>query len=246
MANWVTHLMIADHVMKQCPELDRHKFCVGNIAPDCNIENDDWTSYTPSRKITHWMSGERKIASDCDNFFNEYIIKRKNGINSREEYSFLLGYYSHLITDATFESYLHDETRLLNVWERINANEKYRERAKNYSVNWNSVKEIVSREDRMNEINFIEAQYLRDNPNSGYLTEIIPLNEFPDYIDYMPHGCIIRKIGVMGYLPKPDIKNINLISISSEEYSYCISVSVSLVADKFKIIKPLLETLFLL
>lgn len=37
MASWVTHLMIADSVMKQCPELDRHGFCVGNIAPDCNV-----------------------------------------------------------------------------------------------------------------------------------------------------------------------------------------------------------------
>lgn len=33
MASWITHLMIADSVMKQYPELDRHGFSVGNIAP---------------------------------------------------------------------------------------------------------------------------------------------------------------------------------------------------------------------
>lgn len=65
MASWVTHLMIADRVMKQCPVLDRHEFCVGYIASDCNVENEDWTSFTPSREVTHWMNGERKVASDC-------------------------------------------------------------------------------------------------------------------------------------------------------------------------------------
>ncbi|HKL98613.1 MAG TPA: hypothetical protein VJZ06_01740 [Mobilitalea sp.] len=68
MASWVTHLMIADNVMKQCPELDRCGFCVGNIAPDCNVENEDWTSFTPPREVNHWMSKERKVASDCDTF----------------------------------------------------------------------------------------------------------------------------------------------------------------------------------
>ena len=38
MATWVTHLMIADYVLERVPDLCRHEFCVGNIAPDCNIE----------------------------------------------------------------------------------------------------------------------------------------------------------------------------------------------------------------
>lgn len=46
MASWVTHLMIADRVSEQISELDRHSFCVGNIAPDCNVENEDWTQKT--------------------------------------------------------------------------------------------------------------------------------------------------------------------------------------------------------
>ena len=37
MATWVTHLIIADRVLEKFPELCRHEFCVGNIAPDCNV-----------------------------------------------------------------------------------------------------------------------------------------------------------------------------------------------------------------
>ena len=55
MATWITHLMIADGVLERIPNLDRHGFCVGNIAPDCNVENEDWTAFTPSREVTHWM-----------------------------------------------------------------------------------------------------------------------------------------------------------------------------------------------
>ena len=58
MATWITHLMIADGVLERIPNLDRHGFCVGNIAPDCNVENEDWTAFTPSREVTHWMQKE--------------------------------------------------------------------------------------------------------------------------------------------------------------------------------------------
>ena len=45
MATWITHLMIADGVLERIPNLDRHGFCVGNIAPDCNVENEDLDSF---------------------------------------------------------------------------------------------------------------------------------------------------------------------------------------------------------
>lgn len=232
MANWVTHLIIADNVLKQCPKLNRRGFCVGNIAPDCNVENEDWSSFTPSREITHWMQGERKLLSDCDLFCNEYIVKRKSEIQSQEQYSFLLGYYAHLITDAAFQWFISDEQRVKNTWNRINANENLRNYAKGYPENWDSVKKIISKKERMHEIYSMEAEYLRDNSTSGYLTEILTLKDFPDYIDYLPNGCIVRKIGVMGYLPEFDETLTNPISMSKEEFIFFNDNSASLVVKK--------------
>ncbi len=40
MAEWVSHLIVADRVLEQLPHLKRHEFCVGNIAPDCKDENN--------------------------------------------------------------------------------------------------------------------------------------------------------------------------------------------------------------
>ena len=123
MATWVTHIMIADQIMKEAGGLDRHGFYVGNIAPDCNMENEDWTSFTPSREVTHWMRGEDKTISDGDLFYEEYIRKRKDEIRSEEQYAFLLGYYAHLITDAAFQKFVRDENRVKAVWRRIKAKE---------------------------------------------------------------------------------------------------------------------------
>jgi hypothetical protein len=232
MATWVTHFMIADGVMNRCRTLDRRGFCVGNIAPDCNIESEDWTSFTPSREVTHWMSGEWKVASDCDSFCDEYIHKRKNEIQSKEQYSFLLGYLTHLIIDAAFQWFLRDEQRVRDAWSRIKADENLRARAKGWPEDWDSVKKLIPRNELMRLIYAMEAEYLRDNPESGYLTEILPLKEFPDYIDYLPHGSVVRKIGVMGYLPALDENAYHPIAISREEFTSFVESTTFLVVGQ--------------
>ena len=233
MATWITHLMIADGVLERIPNLDRHGFCVGNIAPDCNVENEDWTDFTPSREVTHWMQSERKKASDCDAFYDEYILKRKDKIKSAEEYAFLLGYYSHLITDAAFQTMIRDEDRVRAVWMRIKADEELSVTGAGMDETWDSVKRLMPKKDRMREIYAMEAEYLNGHPSSGYLTEILPLKSFPDYIDYLPQGSIVRKIGVVGYLPEVDMSMNKFIYMSQDEYAEFVENTIQLVVNQF-------------
>ncbi len=232
MATWITHLMIADRVLERLPGLDRRGFCVGNIAPDCNVENEDWTAFTPPREVTHWMQGERKKASDCDAFCGEYIRNRIESIQSDEEYAFLLGYYAHLLTDAAFQAMIRNEDRVKAVWSRIKADEQLREASGSMEETWDSVKKLVPKRNRMREIYAMEAEYLRDHPKSGYLTEILPLKAFPDYIGYLPQGSIVRKIGVMGYLPNLD-DSVEYITMSRQEYAEFVDQTVQLVVAQF-------------
>ena len=234
MASWVTHLMIADKVLEQVPELDRHGFCVGSIAPDCNIENADWTEFIPSREVTHWMSAERKAASDCDRFYKEYIENRRKDIKSNEEYSFLMGYYSHLITDAEFQRFIRDENRVIAAWKRIKGNSALLKKSLGMLENWDSVKILIDKDDRMKDIYSIEADYLKQHPESGYFTEILNLTTFPDYIDYFPDGAIVRKIGVMGYIPKVEASKYPYVGISKEEYRCFVNRAVELFIEAFE------------
>ena len=231
MATWVTHLMIADSVLQHFPSLDRRGFCVGNIAPDCNVENEDWTAFTPSREVTHWMQGQRKKASDCDAFYEEHIAKRRP--LSAEEYAFLMGYYAHLITDAAFQKMVRDENRVKAAWKRIKKNENLRERSAGMEETWDNAKKLIPKREWIGHIYSLEAEYLNAHPDSGYLTEILTLKEFPDYIDYLPEGAIVRKIGVMGYLPKINEELGEWIAISRKEYEAYIQETVQMILKQF-------------
>ena len=233
MATWITHLMIADSVLQHFPELDKHGFCVGNIAPDCNVENEDWSAFTPSREVTHWMQGERKKASDCDAYYEQYIAKRRDQIQSAEEYAFLMGYYAHLITDAAFQKMIRDEKRVKAVWKRIKENENLQEQSADMDETWDNAKKLIPKRVWVGHIYSLEAEYLNAHPDSGYLTEILTLKDFPDYIDYLPEGAIVRKIGVMGYLPKTSENLGEWIALSREEYEAYIQETIQTIVDRF-------------
>lgn len=237
MANWVTHLMIADAVLKQIPQLDRRGFCVGNIAPDCNVENGDWTAFTPSRAVTHWMQGERKTSEDCDVFCESYILNRRDQIKTAEHYAFLLGYYAHLITDAAFQKMIRDEERVRAAWDRIMSDDVLSQKSDGMEHTWDNVKKLIPKRVWTGQIYHLEGEYLSTHPDSGYLTEILPLKEFPDYIDYLPTGAIVRKIGVMGYVPSKAGKEENDIAISREEYTAFIEQAIESVVYKFREMK---------
>ena len=220
MATWVSHLIIADKALAQMPQLDRRGFCVGSIAPDCNVENADGTDFTPSRETTHWMrvKGD-KCSADCDGFLRAYIEDRRDAIRSDEEYAFLLGYAAHLVADAEFQRFIRDdEARISAAWARVLSCPALAEKARGMEKSWASIKRLIPKDERMKDIYTIEADYLAAHPGSGYLTEILPLTSFPDYIDYLPKGAIVRKIGVMGYLPKAAESAYPFAALSREEY----------------------------
>lgn len=229
MASWVTHIMIADSVIKKLPFLCRHEFFVGNIAPDCNVENEDWTAFTPSREVTHWMQNNRKVASDCDRFLHEYIEKIEDLDDQKE--SFLLGYYAHLIIDAEFQRYIRDTTRVKASWDRIKQHPELKNKIAGMDETWDSVKVLINGRERMKDIFSLEKEYLDSNPESGYLTDILGLEYFPDYIEYLPEGAIVRKVKVMGYVPQKAVSLYPYIGMSQDEFYEFIGGASKLVVE---------------
>lgn len=226
MANWITHMMIADRVLERLPCLDRRGFCVGNIAPDCNVENETWTAFTPPREVTHWMSSDHKTAVDCDRFHQACIAGK--AFSSEEERSFMLGYYSHLITDACFQRFIRDERRVEAMLQRIASQPDLARRMPERPWNFDSTKSAFSKRERLRDVDQIEYEYLCDHPQSGYLTVLQTLAEFPSYIDYLPEGAIVRKIGVMGGLPEP-VEDARFVFFTREEYGAFLSETVEIV-----------------
>ncbi len=128
---------------------------------------------------------------------------------------------------------IRDEDRVRTVWMRIKADEELSVAGAGMDETWDSVKRLIPKKNRMREIYAMETEYLNDHPNSGYLTEIMPLKTFPDYIDYLPQGSIVRKIGVMGYLPEPDKSIDKFITMSKNEYTIFVEDTIQLVVKQF-------------
>lgn len=232
MAEWVTHLMIADALLLQLPQLHRRGFCIGSIAPDCNVENADWTSFTPPREVTHWMRGEHKQLHDCHTFYAERILPC-HADSSSEAYAFLLGYYAHLLTDAAYQAFIRNEQRVCNLWRRIKAEPEYAHGSAGLPETWDTVKRLIPKAIRSQEIHNFEAAYLHAHPSSGYLTEILPLQDFPDYLDILPSGAIVRKIRVMGGIPK-GLPDLHPIVITSEEFTNFVTDTTALIIAAFQ------------
>lgn len=180
------------------------------------------------------MQGKLKCASDAERFCNEYILQRRAMIQSDEEYAFLLGYYAHLIADAAFQKMITDENRVRAVWLRIRCDKTLAARSVGMEKTWDAVKALIPKKEQTREIRALEAEYLREHPDSGYLTELLGLKSFPDYIDYLPKGCIVRKIGIMGYIPPKNLSTDRMITISKEEFSEYKENTIRLTVEKFR------------
>ena len=64
----------------------------------------------------------------------------------------------------------------------------------------------------------VEREYLNEHPDTGYFTEIKGLEEFPDYIDYLPKGAIPMKVKMMYYMPTLEEGRYPFVGFSREEY----------------------------
>jgi len=54
MATWITHLRIADALLKGCSGIEARPFLIGSVAPDSGKLNPDNYTYTPpSAKDTY-------------------------------------------------------------------------------------------------------------------------------------------------------------------------------------------------
>ena len=101
MASWMIHLRIADWLLDRVSGLDETAFVIGNIAPDSGVPNADWSAFSPPKSVSHYkVMRENESVFDLDGFIQERFSPELIRSYSLREFSFFLGYYAHLLTDA--------------------------------------------------------------------------------------------------------------------------------------------------
>jgi len=101
MASWMVHLRVADRLLDRLEGITETEFIVGNIAPDSGVPNADWTAYAPPSKVSHFKTclEDGTVMIDVESYLRQYFTAEKRAGCSWEQYSFYLGYLTHLLTD---------------------------------------------------------------------------------------------------------------------------------------------------
>jgi hypothetical protein len=113
MGTWICHLRVAEKLLEAWSNLDEIAFAFGNLAPDSGVPNHDWTVFTPPKEVTHFLhrgEGENKIR-DLE-FYRAHLQAQPR--RDKEEFSYRLGYFVHLLVDRLW-------TRLLNPGMKLEA-----------------------------------------------------------------------------------------------------------------------------
>ena len=102
MASWMIHLRIANKLLDKIPNLSPIEFTMGNMAPDSGVPNEDWSSFTPSTAVSHYRvdNGKGKTIIEIQRYVENYFTPELRATYNEQQYSFYLGYYTHLLTDT--------------------------------------------------------------------------------------------------------------------------------------------------
>lgn len=99
MATWITHLRIAENLLRLAPDLQQASFFVGSIAPDSGIPDAKWEKFDPPSDVTHFGNlpgADHKLADLV--FYQRHLLPLRGG-HAQELVSFRMGYFFHLVTD---------------------------------------------------------------------------------------------------------------------------------------------------
>ena len=214
MATWIAHLRVAEELLNKGYNIDEESFIVGNIGPDSGVPNEDWSSFDPPTAITHWKDKDGSIQPE--DFYDKYLRNKKM---DNKEYSFMLGYYTHLITDVEWTK-LHD---------RQKENEEYRrklEKDKNFI--WIVKKDWYGHD-------FI---YVENYKDSVFHTIFKHIKDVPDYLDYFPSGAFTRQVKYIKdyYLGVNEETKDNFIYLTKKDMDEFIVDTVNVIEERISAI----------
>lgn len=111
MGTWISHLRIAEKTLAHLSDVEPTAFIFGSLAPDSGIPNDDGSAYDPPKEVTHFIRNGNNEYFVCDlHFYRQYLLPVDHA-QDPFVYSFLLGYFFHLICDRLWAERIGSASR---------------------------------------------------------------------------------------------------------------------------------------
>lgn len=168
MASWMIHLRIADKLLDKIPNISPIEFIMGNMAPDSGVPNEDWSAYSPSTAVSHYRvdNGSGKKVIDLNTYIGQYFTPALCASYTTDQYSFYLGYLTHLLADMLWSDQIANPARRKYAQEFADYGHKF----------WSTIKEDWY------DLDFL---YLKKHPGfrafRAYLGSVGYVNKYMDF-----------------------------------------------------------------
>ena len=120
-----------------------------------------------------------------------------------------------------FTRCLRDEVRCAACLNRLKADGRYAACLQDMGgeESFDTIKQTVGRDALLADTVYLEGLYLASHPDNSYTAVLRRCEAFPDYLDFLPPGAIVRKIGIMAVdIRLSDIEKTDLLIFSGDEY----------------------------
>ncbi|MFW9821947.1 MAG: zinc dependent phospholipase C family protein [Candidatus Thorarchaeota archaeon] len=181
MATWGAHFRIAENILRKYTKLNKGIFAIGNIAPDCGIPDNNRTSFTPPKDISHFTISkedfmviklDKFILKDTE-FFSKYLTDLKiNSLSSSQTFHF--GYFNHLLTDNLWNYYIMKPLKEEYLNE-LRLDPKFIWKVKS---DWYD----------------LDKMYITENKDSLFWTDFLNAEYTEDFLDFLPREAILRQL----------------------------------------------------
>ena len=141
------------------------------------------------------MAGGSKSSADYQAFFDAHITDQQ--FSDRQEYAFLLGYYTHLVTDVYYQNFVRNPDRVAACFSRLKAQHHTAGQIAGRPETFDTLKSVFGRKVLFQDIAILENNWVFTHPNSVYDRVLRKTTSFPDYLPLFPKGAYPRKIAIM-------------------------------------------------
>lgn len=212
MATWGVHMRLAEEILKKSNDLDEVSFLIGNIGPDCCEPNEDYTAFTPSKKVSHWLDDDKNIIAE--EFYDAYLNQE---LDDKKQKSFYIGYYVHLLTDIEWGKMVDKKKTYDENYMKLEHDNKFI---------W-TIKEDWYDLDHL---------YFRDNPDNIFNNLFKNIKDFPNYLEYYTKDNIPKRIKYITdfYLQSSDNLDREYPYLKKEEMDTFIDESLEVIIDDIR------------
>lgn len=175
MATWIVHLRLAERLLDRIDDLNPAYFAIGNIAPDSGIPDEKWEKFDPPAEILHFQVPENDTWRMADlEFYRQYLAPSQKESLDSLRFSFLLGYFFHLVTDNLWDGLIGKPTR-----------ERFTSQFENDpKFVWQVKRDWYG----------LDFEHVRTHPDSLFWKVFLDCQYEHDYLDFLPPEAVQTRV----------------------------------------------------